>query len=126
MTSSLDVDASAWLGGLDRAFGDLQLTSEDEVLDLGRDIVQEMRDGAPRMPADERAQRQAHGTVVRRTPGYRTITLIRGRDREGFFADVGPSRKAFYLAFIEYGTSKLAARPFLRPAIERAIARWGT
>lgn len=126
MTSSLDVDASAWLGGLDQAFGDLQLTSEEEVHGLARDIAQEMRDGAPVQAADERAQRMANSTTVRKTPGKNTIRVVRGRDREGFFADVGPSRKAFYLAFVEYGTSKLAARPFLRPAIERAIARWGT
>lgn len=28
------------------------------------------------------------------------------------------SKKAFYLRFVEYGTSKMAAKPFLRPSYE--------
>lgn len=32
--------------------------------------------------------------------------------------DIGPNRKAWYAHFLEYGTSKMPAKPFLRPAID--------
>lgn len=127
--TSLDVDGSGWLISLDQAFAGLELTSEDEVAGLAKQISQNMRDTAPVMEAQERARRQAQpkgAENVRKTPGKATIRFSRGRDRQGFYCDVGPNRKAFYLAFLEYGTSKLSARPFLRPAIEKAISGWGS
>ena len=109
------------------AFADLALDSEEQVVDLARDMSKEMRDGAPVMDEAERQERrstEAGKRAVRAKPGKTTIRFTRGRDREGFYCDVGPNKGAFYLAFIEWGTSKMAARPFLRPAIEAAVARW--
>lgn len=111
-----------------QAFADLALDSEDQLADLARDMSKEMRDNAPVMDAVERYERQQTESgreTVRKTPGKTTIRFARGRDREGFYIDVGPNKGAFYLSFVEWGTSKMAARPFLRPAIEAAIARWG-
>lgn len=126
--TSLDVvNGASWLGAVDQAFGGLELTSEDEVAGLAKSISQNMRDAAPVMDPDERARRQAQpGRRVRSTPGKATIRYTRARDRGGFYSDVGPNRRAFYLAFIEYGTKHITARPFLRPAIEKAVAAWGT
>lgn len=104
----------------------LALDSEEQVADLARGMSEGMRKAAPVMDETERAERRKGGSMsVRRTPGKSTIRFSRGRDREGFYCDVGPGKGAFYLAFIEWGTSKLKARPFLRPAIEAAIAAWG-
>lgn len=120
-------NAPAFRRATKEAFADLTLDSEGQVVDLARDMSKEMRNAAPVMDETERQQRrstEAGKASVRAKPGRTTIRFTRGRDREGFYCDVGPSRAAFYLAFIEWGTSKLPARPFLRPAIESAIARW--
>lgn len=119
-------NAPAFRRAAKEAFADLGLDSEEQVIDLARDMAKEMRANAPVMDPEERyARQQADSESVRKTPGKNTIRFTRGRDREGFYCDVGPNRGAFYLAFIEWGTSKMPARPFLRPAIESAVSRWG-
>lgn len=125
---SLDLEnRGEWESALRTQFLALEIDSEEDLAKLGAAISKNMRDGAPTMDAEERARRLAYsGNNVRRTPGKSTIRYVRGRDREGFYIDVGPNRGAFYLAFIEYGTKFFAAVPFLRPALERAIAAWGT
>lgn len=125
---TLDVtNRSQFLAGVQNAFTDLELDSEESLAVLAKDMSQLMREGAPVMDEAERRQRQAtEGTrkATRRKPGRVTIRFRRGRDQRGFYIDVGPSKSAFHLAFAEWGTSRQPARPFLRPAIERAIARW--
>jgi HK97 gp10 family phage protein len=127
MSSGLDVaNEAAWLMAVQNGLADLEITGEDELAKLAGTISANMREGAPEMPAAQRAARQATPKgrqSTRRKPGKRTIRFKRGRDRRGFYIDVGPT--AFELAFYEYGTSKQPARPFLRPAIERAISTWG-
>ncbi|QXC59331.1 hypothetical protein KSP35_13055 [Aquihabitans sp. G128] len=128
MSGSLKVEnGSSWLRDVERAFAGLELQSEEEVATLAATISKNMRDSAPTMAEEERARRLANpGDPVRKTSGRATIRYVRGHDREGFYVDVGPSRKAFYLAFQEYGTLHFPGRPFLRPSIERAVAGWGT
>jgi len=48
----------------------------------------------------------------------RNITVRRNRNTGGHFASVsvGVRSKAFYWRFLEFGTRKMRARPFLRPA----------
>lgn len=125
---SLDVtNRSEFLAGVQNAFTDLEIDSEESLADLGKDMSRLMREGAPVMPEAERRQRQAtEGTrkATRRKPGKVTIRFRRGRDARGFYVDVGPAKSAFHLTFAEWGTSRQPARPFLRPAIERAIANW--
>lgn len=116
-----------FLAGVQNAFTDLEIDSEESLAGLAKDMSQLMREGAPVMPEAERRQRQStEGTrkATRRKPGRVTIRFRRGRDERGFYVDVGPAKSAFHLAFAEWGTSRQPARPFLRPAIERAIARW--
>lgn len=43
------------------------------------------------------------------------VGVITGRSRKG---KGGRSANAFYWRFVEFGTAKMAARPFLRPAFE--------
>lgn len=46
-----------------------------------------------------------------------TVTV---QDRDRSFALVGYRKKQFYGAFVELGTSKMAAKPFLRPALDES------
>lgn len=56
--------------------------------------------------------------------GVDTITVEVGRSGDLFWLDVGPSGKAFYLAFYEFGTEDQPPRPFMRPAVAAATAGW--
>lgn len=64
------------------------------------------------------------GSAVGAGPAVRTdrlrgsITWQIGRDLIGLFAVVGTN--VFYGPFVERGTSRMAARPFLVPALEAA------
>jgi HK97 gp10 family phage protein len=59
---------------------------------------------------------QGPGVVTGRLRG--SITWRLGEDSLGPYADVGTV--VFYAPFLELGTSRMAARPFLRPALEAA------
>lgn len=120
---------AAWARSIKAETALLEKEGQEELAGLGRDMAKLMRDGAPVMPEEERRDRQASETGrsrVRRSPGRSTIRSRRGRDRQGFYVDVGANKSAFYLAFHEWGTSKMTARPWMRPAIESAIARWAS
>lgn len=43
-----------------------------------------------------------------------SIHFEEGQDAEGYYIDVGTNVE--YAAFVEYGTSKMRAQPYLRPA----------
>lgn len=45
-----------------------------------------------------------------------SITHRLGRDSEGLFVDVGTDVE--YAPYVELGTSRMAARPYLRPALD--------
>lgn len=127
MSTGLEVaNEGDWLMGIQNGLADLEITGEDELAKLAGTISANMRENAPVLDASERYARQQTDKgreSTRRKPGKAGIRFKRGRDRRGFYIDVGPT--AFELAFYEWGTSKQPARPFLRPAIERAISAWG-
>lgn len=72
-----------------------------------------------------RVEAQAKINATRR-PGPRvrtgrlrgSITHRIGSDGQGLYGDVGSS--VFYAPFVEYGTSRMPAYPFLRPALSAA------
>ncbi len=45
-----------------------------------------------------------------------TVSGVKSGD-EGKYVDVGPNKKAFYGKFLEEGTSKMSAKPFIDPAV---------
>lgn len=51
-----------------------------------------------------------------------SITLTQGRDARGFFVDVGTNVE--YASYVEYGTEKSPAQPFIRPAYILAGQWW--
>lgn len=61
-----------------------------------------------------------HGPAVRTGRLRGSITWRLGADGFSPYVDVGSS--VFYAPFVELGTSRMAARPFLRPALQAARA----
>lgn len=47
-----------------------------------------------------------------------SVTWRLGQDSEGLFADIGTA--VLYAPYLEYGTSRMPAYPFLRPALSAA------
>lgn len=47
-------------------------------------------------------------------------SVDRTKDRKGFVAKIGFSQEAWYGQWVELGSSRQPARPFLRPALEAA------
>ncbi len=45
------------------------------------------------------------------------VSVDRSRDRKSMVAKIGFDKKAWYGVFVEMGTAKMAAQPFLRPAM---------
>lgn len=82
-----------------------------------RVIADEARRNAESLPVSDTDERDdyirtgnlARSIGVRRDPNPRDVT-----ER----AVVRPSRRAWYWRFVEFGTEKMPARPFLRPAFE--------
>lgn len=66
----------------------------------------------------EPVREEAERLVPRRTKTgqQRIVAPVKERSRFRARAHVGPVKKRWYLRFHEFGTSKMGARPFLRPA----------
>jgi HK97 gp10 family phage protein len=72
-----------------------------ETGEIAEDIARQVAEAAPR----ESGQAAA------------SIHVEPSRDGEGF--EVGPGPAGFYLRFHELGTSRMSARPFVRPLVDR-------
>ncbi len=88
--------------------------------------------------ACEFAARRAEGYAPQRTGklrrdiAYTYKITAKNQDITGYIGVQKGKKRAFYAYFVEYGTRKMAARPFLRPAvfnhaqeIVRLVARGG-
>lgn len=93
---------------LDRALQELAWPAARRALRKG------MRQGANVVRDEARAKAPVDSGLLKRQ--------IRTRERSDLGGDMRYSveipRSAYYGRFIEYGTSKMAAKPFLRPAAE--------
>jgi len=77
------------------------------------------------LPGGRRGVSKAAREAMRSRPGEiphvqtGTLKASIGYEMSGAVARVGPSTVAKYGKFLELGTSRMAARPFLRPALRR-------
>jgi HK97 gp10 family phage protein len=53
-----------------------------------------------------------------RDSGKLSENIVISDIKEDGTVDIGPDRDRFYGLFLEFGTSKMAAKPFLQPAFE--------
>lgn len=82
----------------------------DAMRGAARPVVQEARARAP-----VRTGRLRRNIIAKVFSGPKTVTAIIGFRAEGKRGDV---RNAFYGMFLELGTSRMTARPMLRPALD--------
>jgi HK97 gp10 family phage protein len=67
---------------------------------------------------DQVADRAAQSADVWSDEGFASIHAEAVKDGDEWTARVSWDEQHFYLLFSEVGTSKMPARPFLRPALE--------
>lgn len=117
---------SGWTGAIEEGIQGMYAESREAVDELGIDIRDGMRSLAP---YDDNRASFGKGDGTKRSKKARrharsSIDKRWERDAEGEFLSVGATLKGFWLTFFEWGTSKMAAKPWARPAIEQAIGRW--
>lgn len=106
MATTISVRIEGW-EELERKLRQLGSTINEQEL-----LENALMDGAEIM----RDEIQATAPV--RTGQLRDSIEISKRGREKYSVRIGPSGKGFYGRYLEYGTSRLAARPFMRPAFD--------
>lgn len=87
--------------------------------DLARRAIR-VESAAKRNASQPPPSQPGHGPSVRTGRLRGSITWRIGQDGESPYADIGTA--VFYAPFVELGTSRMQARPFLRPALEAARA----
>lgn len=102
-STTLDVDSEAFLRGLRGAVSRMTLDGERGLLRLGLRVQNEARKFCP---VDTGRLRSS-------------IQHVPGRDDRGPYVDVGSNVK--YAPFIEFGTFRAMAQPYLRPALAAAV-----
>lgn len=104
--SNIDVDADAFMDGLQAEMARMVLKSEQSLLRLAIDVQNKAKIFCP--------------VKSGRLKG--SITHAPGRDAIGPYVTVGTNVE--YAGHVEYGTSKQRAQPYMRPALAEAIMSW--
>lgn len=107
-TSDVDVDATAFLVGLQAAIGRMKVNGEKGLARVGLRVQNAARELCPVDTGRLRA----------------SIVSVPGRDTIGPYVEVGTNVE--YAPFVEYGTSRAPAQPFLRPALAEVAGYIGT
>lgn len=68
--------------------------------------------------AGAKVVQQAASQKAPRDTGKLAENIVISDIKEDGTVDIGPDRDRFYGLFLEFGTSKMSARPFLQPAFE--------
>lgn len=109
----------------------LRVRALRNALAAGARVVQrQARANAPVLKASLRAPYRTPGTV-RKAIVVRTSRLARSKGNVGVFINVRPAKRGqrgaksktdpFYWRWLEFGSAKMAARPFLQPAAQRLV-----
>ncbi|WP_031405270.1 HK97-gp10 family putative phage morphogenesis protein [Geobacillus vulcani] len=68
--------------------------------------------------AGAKVVQEAASQKAPRDTGKLAENIVISDVKEDGTVDIGPDRDRFYGLFLEFGTTKMAARPFLQPAFE--------
>jgi HK97 gp10 family phage protein len=102
ITNAIAIDATGFMADLQAHLAKLEIDTEDDLVKVGLRVQSVARSLCP---VDTGRLRSS-------------IVMRKGRDGLGFYVEVGTS--VSYAAFVEFGTSKRRAQPFLTPAIAQA------
>lgn len=99
--------------GLETLMARLAAISEQVVTDAGKKALQE---------GGEVLRREISSRAPRDTGKLADNIMKSGvKTKDGMdYIEVGPSKKVFYSLFLEFGTTKMSARPFIVPAMEES------
>lgn len=104
--AGVDLDDEAFRRGIQEWWSGIQVKGPRDLMRLG----QKMRSESMKLcPVDTGRLRSS-------------ITVTQGRDSKGPFVDVGTNVE--YASYVEYGTAKSPAQPFIRPAYILAGQWW--
>ena len=118
MKTVLSLDSFGEVGAKAKALGDAaNVAAANALLKGAQAIVPAAQAKAPRS--------LVHRTGRKRSPLHLADRIVAakmdGTGVAGVTVDGGPNGTSFYWKYLEYGTVKLAARPFFRPAaLEKA------
>lgn len=99
----LDVDSADFLRGLQQAIDKMEIDGKKGLLRVGMRVQNAAREMCP---VDTGRLRSS----IQHKPG---------QDRNGFYVEVGTN--VDYAAFVEFGTSRQRAQPYLRPALAEVV-----
>jgi HK97 gp10 family phage protein len=102
ITDAITLDSSAFMASLQRHLAQMEVATEDKLVVVGIQIQNAARSLCP---VDTGRLRSS-------------IIMTKGRDSRGFYVEIGTNVK--YAAFVEFGTSKQRAQPYLLPAVAMA------
>jgi HK97 gp10 family phage protein len=103
----LDVNAAEFFIGLDEAIQALEIHTRRQLQQFGVRVANAAKRYCPS------ASGRLRGSIGAES----------GMDAEGFYVDVGTDVE--YGPFVEFGTRKMRAQPFMRPALAEASGYFG-
>jgi HK97 gp10 family phage protein len=95
------------------------------LLDLGDKVAKQFLRKAGKVASDLFVQAAKQRAPVLKKPTRQRqagtlrdsiIAKVSLRQGKGLVVRVGPDKKVFYARFVEFGTSKMPAKPYMRPA----------
>lgn len=102
ITSAIELDATAFVADLSAHLQKLEVRTEQQLTRTG---VQVQNKARSLCPVDTGRLRSS-------------IFMRSGRDGKGFYVEIGTN--VSYAAYVEFGTTRMRARPFLLPAVALA------